>query len=643
MSHIRIIFLALAYCLSFGQYSPDVQASEFPRQNTQDELANTTSAAISFASKSVVQIDSIGGLTPKGQSRSTAPFTGTVVSEDGLILTASYNLLHEPASIFVKLPGTDDKPERVSAEIVATDSSRNLTLLKIDRTDLTPIRFADPAKVKPGQRAIAIGKNISVADANVSFGIVSATGRIWNRATQTDAKISRQNYGGPLINLAGEAFGILAPMQHSSAEVAAGSQWYDSGIGFAANIAPGSDSFKQFLKGDSLRAGLIGVTFAGQDENADPAKISFCLPTSPAGKAGLRVGDTIVEAASQKVIRQGQFKHIVGPLYENEMLAIKVDRDGESLEFEIELAGEIDPYVEPELGILLSLTEESPVIDAILLDSPASESELETGDRFTKVNGTEVSTLDDFRQAISQLVIGEPCQLEVSRDDESVEVNVTPRRQTANLMLKTPGRFEAQQRKFEPIEITVAEGSNKCVAFVPKKVDEESQRPKPAVLVWVPSPGKWDQKAMFDKFESFCSSRDAIVLVPESVDPEKWLPDDASVIAKSLERLEQRIPFDRDRVAIAGKSSGGEMAMLTAFSNRKTFKGVAVIDAELPTSLPNVQSLPSTRLHMLVLGNEDNEEGIQFFRDKGFSIFEEANSTGAIGKLSGWLETLDRL
>ena len=639
---LKITILALL-CVWFCQYKHDAQASEFPNPTSQDEVGIATEAAIKSASSSVVQIDTIGGLTPKGQTRSTAPFSGTVVSEDGLILTASYNLLHDPASIFVKLPGEGEKMERVAAEIVGTDSSRNLTLLKIEQSDMVPIRFADPEKIRVGQRAIAIGKSISVGDANVSFGIVSAKGRIWNRATQTDAKISRQNYGGPLINLGGEAIGILAPMQHSSSEIAAGSQWYDSGIGFAASVDPKSDSFKQLLGGESIRAGLIGVSFEGQDQNADPAKISFCLPTSPAGKAGLKVGDTIVEAGGQKIVRQGQFKHVIGPLYEKEILRVKVERDDEALDFEIELAGEIDPYLEPEFGILLSLSEELPTVDVILEDSPASESDLQTGDQITKVNESEVATIENVRQATSQLVVGQECRLTVKRGDESIEVKITPRRQLANLMLKTPGRAQAEQREFESIEINVAEGSNKCVAIVPKKVDEESDRPKPAVLVWVPSPGPWDKKVMFEKFESFCSSRDAIVLVPESVDPEKWLPDDASVIAKAVERLEQRFPFDKNRIAIAGKGPGGEMAMLTAFSNRKTFKGVAVIDGELPTSVPNVQSLPSTRLHMLVLGNEDNEEGIQFFRDKGFSIFEETGSDRALGRLSGWLETLDRL
>ena len=636
---LKTISLALLCCISVCQHKHETQASEYP----QDEVGVATEAAIKTASSSVIQIDTIGDLTPKGQARSTAPFSGTIVSKDGLILTASYNLLHDPASIFVKFPGEGEKVERVAAEIVATDSSRNLTLLKIERDDMIPIRFADLEAVQVGQRAIAVGKSISIGDANVSFGIVSAKGRIWNRATQTDAKISRQNYGGPLINLRGEAIGILAPMQHSSTEISAGSQWYDSGIGFAASIDSDSDSFKQLLGGDSLRAGLIGISFEGPDQNADPAKISFCLPTSPAGKAGLKVGDTIVEAAGEKIVRQGQFKHVIGPLYEKEILKVKVERDDESLDFEIELAGEIDPYLEPELGILLSLSEELPTVDVILDDSPARESELETGDQITKVNESEVATAEDLRQATSQLVVGKECRLTVKRDDETVEVVLKPRRQLANLIAKTPTRAETEQREFEPIEIAVAEGSNKCVAIVPKKADDETDRPKPAVLVWVPSPGPWDQKVMFEKFESFCTSHDAIVLIPESVDPEKWLPDDASVIAKAIERLENRIPFDRNRIAIAGKGPGGEMAVLTAFSNRKTFKGVAVIDGELPTSVPNVQSLPSTRLHMLVLGGDDNEEGIQFFRDKGFSIFEDTGADRTPGRLSGWLKTLDRL
>ncbi|QEG21746.1 PDZ domain-containing protein [Mariniblastus fucicola] len=618
----------------------------------QDEAVKASAAAIRYASQSVVQIDTVGGLTPQGQSRSTAAFSGTVVSADGLIVTASYNLLHQPASVFVKFPAADgerpDATERVAAEIVATDSSRNLTLLKIDRDEMVPITFANETSVRVGERAIAIGKSVSMRDANVSFGIVSAKGRIWNRATQTDAKISRQNYGGPLVTLSGQAIGILVPMQHSSSEVAAGSQWYDSGIGFAANVDAESDAFKRFLGGESLRAGLIGVSFEGQDENADPAKVSFCLPTSPAGKAGLKVGDTIVKAAGKLIVRQAQFKHLIGPLYEKETLSVVVERDGKTLEFGIELAGEIDPYVEPEFGVLLRLATEVPIIETVIPESPAAEAELKSEDVITKVNDAEIASADEFREAHRQLVVGEPISLEVERAGKSIELSLTPRRQLADILKTVPLRNTGAAREFESIEIAVAEGSNKCLAFVPQsddadEEDAESKRPQPPVLVWVPSPGPVDAKAMFRKFENFCSTNDALVLIPQSVDPEKWLPDDASVIAKALDRLAQRASFDPRRVAIAGKGPGGEMALLTAFSNRKLFAGVAMIDAELSTSQPNLQSLPSTKLHLMVLGAEGNQESIQFFREKGFSIFEDPSSANALERLAIWLRTLDRL
>lgn len=615
--------------------------------NAQDELATATAAAIKFANRSVVQIDTIGGLKPKGKSLSTAPFSGTVVSEDGLILTASYNLLHQPASIFVRLKKSgEESPERLVAEIVASDESRNLTLLRIEREGLVPIEFAKQSELLVGQRAIAIGKSVSPDDPHISLGIVSAKGRIWNRATQTDAKISRLNYGGPLLTLDGKAIGILVPLSHSSTEVGAGDQWYDSGIGFASVVDPESDTFKRLLDGESLRSGRIGITFEGPDENADPATISFCLPSSPAGKGGLKVGDTIVNAGGTEIVRQGQFKHVIGPLYEKEMLDVKVDRDGESLSFSIELAGKIDPYLEPEIGVLLRPSEDQPVIEFVFSDSPAAKADLKIGDVVTKVNETNVTTATELREALSLLVVGDPCELIVDRDGESIDIEITPRRQLADFPGKTPSRGEAeQQQPFESIEISVAEGSNKCFAFIPKDDGErkEANATKPPLLVWVPPPGAFEPKAMFARFEDLCTSTGTLVLVPMSIDPKNWLPDEASVIAKAAERLEQRVAFDRNRIVIAGKDSGGKMAMLTAFSNRGLFKGVAVIDTELSTSMPNVRSLPSTRLHMLVLGEADNDESVEFFREKGFSIFRGPAPKNAAGKIAGWLSLLDRL
>ncbi len=61
-------------------------------------------------------------------------------------------------------------------------------------------------------------------------------GRVFDKAIQTDCKISPQNYGGPLVDLKGEAMGVLTLLNPAIATEGEVEQWYDSGVGFAVPI-----------------------------------------------------------------------------------------------------------------------------------------------------------------------------------------------------------------------------------------------------------------------------------------------------------------------------------------------------------------------------------------------------------------------
>src|SRR5439155_23501610 len=93
------------------------------------------------------------------------------------------------------------------------------------------------ADIHVGQWAIAVGRTYEGDRPNLSLGIVSAVGRIWGKAIQTDAKISPSNYGGPLVDISGRVTGVLVPLVPEGNNEIAGVEWYDSGIGFAVPLA----------------------------------------------------------------------------------------------------------------------------------------------------------------------------------------------------------------------------------------------------------------------------------------------------------------------------------------------------------------------------------------------------------------------
>src|SRR5205085_6749092 len=126
------------------------------------------------------------------------------------------------------------------AKIVATDKSKMLTLLKVDAKDLPVPDFVPTKDIKVGQWTLALGRALDTKTdlpPSMSVGIVSALGRIWNKAIQTDAKVSPVNYGGPIIDIAGRVQGIILPASPTGQDETAGFEWYDSGIGFAVPFA----------------------------------------------------------------------------------------------------------------------------------------------------------------------------------------------------------------------------------------------------------------------------------------------------------------------------------------------------------------------------------------------------------------------
>ena len=121
--------------------------------------------------------------------RGLGPTTGLIVGADGYLISSAFNFANKPTTIDVSIPG---RKQRYAAKLIATDQTRMVTLLKINAAGLPVPTPAPKGELKIGQTALAVGRTLpdGINDSpSVSVGIISALGRIWGKAVQTDAKI----------------------------------------------------------------------------------------------------------------------------------------------------------------------------------------------------------------------------------------------------------------------------------------------------------------------------------------------------------------------------------------------------------------------------------------------------------------------
>jgi serine protease Do len=294
-------------------------------------------AAAAKVLPSIVAIDTFGGLAPAAVERGAligfgpagrAPTTGLIVSGDGFIVTSTYNLLDRPPVITVTLrDGT-----RHVARLAGRDETRNICLLKIDgRRDLPVPEMIARDKLRPGQWAVSVGVGFGDAEPGISAGIVSATHRVFGRAVQTDANTSPANYGGPLVDIEGRVIGVCVPLSPASGELAAGAEWYDSGIGFAVPLAERENLLAALKDGRTIEPPHLGIKIASQ------GTIESVEAGSPAEQAGLATGDRIESVDGDAVLDAVHLRYLIGRRNAGDKVRLAVRRDPMRKEVEVRL------------------------------------------------------------------------------------------------------------------------------------------------------------------------------------------------------------------------------------------------------------------------------------------------------------------
>ena len=595
----------------------------------------------------VVRIETLGGVdTADGRLLGAGPATGTVVRADGLILTSSETFAGDPTSILVRL--ADGR--RLAAERLGEDEARQLTLLRVDADDLTPVVPADSGAVRVGDWAVALGRTFSAERVNLSVGVVSAKDRILGRAVQTDAKISPANYGGPLVDLTGRAIGVLAPLSADGGQ--GGVEWYDSGIGFAVPLDDLLPRLDDLAAGETLRPGKLGVTFKGANLDAEPV-IDSVRPQSPAEAAGLESGDRLVTIAGRPITRPDSAKLALGPLYAGDEVALTVERDGARLELRATLAADLPPWRPAALGVLSAPAPAAGGADdgeptavagariAHVFPGTPADGVLAPGDVVTAAGGEAVETANDLRRIVSRRTPGSEIELTLLEGDPVTvtlgEPPSAPPEELPGFADEAADPLPADQSGRLELEVAGFEGRGGTLL-----VPSEPSRRGFGLLVCIPSAGGGTAEQLFDRLGP-AAERHGIVLLAPRVDPTAGFgPTDLPFLHAAVEQTAARYGVDPARMAVFARGAVG-WGVVSAKAG--TYRGL-VTDA-VPRRLP--ENEPDTAILPLLLGEpapEDAErlsEGGYPFAVLPAPADEPFPTVEAAAAIVRWAAALDRM
>ncbi len=622
--------------------------------------------AVERVAPSVVQIETVGGLERVGKLLAgTGPTTGLIVAPDGHIISSAFNFLHQPASILVQLPGGIRKPAR----LVASDHNRMLVLLKIEAGKPLPVAEIVPqSQMRVGQWAIAVGRTFETTQPNMSVGVLSALNRIWGKAIQTDAAVSPNNYGGPLIDIRGRVLGVLVPLSPQEAKEVAGMEWYDSGIGFAVPGEAIQKILPRLEEGSDLWPGVIGIQFAGRSLFTLEPVITSCRPNSPAHEAGLKAGDRIVEIEGRKITLAAQVKEEISRRYAGEKMRVAVMRRGQRSQHDVKLVQKLPPYERPFLGVLpmrggskakdAKKAVPGVVVRYVYPDSPAARAGIAAADVLEDLADEKIADAGQARQKLSEHLPGESIEIGLRRGKQTLRVRVklgrlpesAPPSALPPAWIASP-TAKVEQVKLGKVPLKVPGFENEAWAYVP-----ENYHPAIAhgLLIWLHGPGGDEEKSLIAHWKAHCERDHLILLVPKSADPARWEPREAALVVRLLAAVASAYQLDPWRTVVLGREGGGSLGYLVTFAARDVVHAVATIDS--PLNSPAPENDPAHRLAFYVAKAEKSraagqvDEAVARLRELKYPVTVKSLgqqprdlNLDERSELLRWIDTLDGL
>lgn len=274
--------------------------------------------------------------------------SGFIVSPDGFIVTNDH-----VAGNATRIDVTMTNGQRLEAELIGTDPVSDLSLLKVKGNNLPYLTLGNSDQIIVGEWAIALGNPFGLFEINdkptVTVGVISSTGmnlgridnRLYRDMIETDAAINGGNSGGPLVNSLGEVVGV------NTLIFTGGQSQTFVGYGFAIPINKVKRIVAELRKsGKVVRESWHGFDFQSVDTRvaryfgltrAQGVIVSEISRNGPGEKAGLKVGDIILEVNGQKLDAEDDLYVLLSDSRPGEVLDMKIFREKKSMNLSLKL------------------------------------------------------------------------------------------------------------------------------------------------------------------------------------------------------------------------------------------------------------------------------------------------------------------
>jgi len=350
--------------------------------------------------------------------------SGVIISDDGYIVTNNH-VVDGADEVTVTLSNR----KSFKAKVVATDPSTDLAVVKVDAKGLPFLLYGNSDDVKIGQWVLAVGYPLNL-ETTVTAGIVSAKGRtldinVRQSSTpieafiQTDAAVNPGNSGGPLISTDGKLIGINSAIASPPGSYA--------GYSFTIPVNIVKKVVADLMKYGTPQRAYLGIRYLPDNASDEQKKqqgvkegegvfVNEVPANGAAAQAGIQKGDVITKINGTALTSAADMVGQIATYRPGDKVNITYQRDGKEFTVPVTLRNNtgttevVKNTVLDKLGADLQTLNKKDavtlgvkggvVVKSIQEKGLFSKTRMEDGFVILKVNGKDVSTVEDFKKLL---------------------------------------------------------------------------------------------------------------------------------------------------------------------------------------------------------------------------------------------------